>query len=87
MPDISPVARAIVAAFDERYELCGPFDENWQELCLAAALRAVMPHIQIVGGPIHHPNPYAEGLRDRERNIVMTLEVIAAELEGAPPVA
>lgn len=44
MPDISPVARAIVAAFDARYELCGPFDDNWQELCLAAALRVLAEH-------------------------------------------
>lgn len=39
MADLSPATRAIVAAFDARYELCGPFDDNWQELCLAAALR------------------------------------------------
>lgn len=39
MTDLSPAARAIVAAFNDRHELCGPFDGNWQELCLAAALR------------------------------------------------
>ena len=37
--DLSPAAAAIVAAFDDRYENCGPFDDNWQELCLAAVLR------------------------------------------------
>lgn len=26
------------AAFSERYELLGPFDDNWIELCTAAAL-------------------------------------------------
>ena len=44
MTDHSPVTRAIVQAFDDRYELCGPFDDNWQELCLAAALRALAEH-------------------------------------------
>jgi hypothetical protein len=47
MPDISPAQR-IVAAFNERYELCGPFDDDWIEQCLAAALGAaadqVVPH-------------------------------------------
>ena len=38
--DLSPAARAIVAAFNARHELCGPFDGNWPELCQAAALRA-----------------------------------------------
>ena len=41
MADLSPAARSIVAAFNDRHELCGPFDGNWQELCLAAALRAL----------------------------------------------
>ena len=40
MADHRPATSAIVAAFDARYELCGPFDDNWQELCLAATLRA-----------------------------------------------
>jgi hypothetical protein len=38
---LSPAAHSVVQAFDARYELCGPFDGNWQEECLAAALRAV----------------------------------------------
>jgi hypothetical protein len=40
MPDLSP-ADAIVKAFDDRYELLGPLEENWQEVCIAAALRAL----------------------------------------------
>jgi hypothetical protein len=39
MPDPSPTTASIVQAFDDRYELLGPFDDNWQEVCLAAALR------------------------------------------------
>lgn len=40
MTDLPPAAQAVLQAFDDRYENCGPFDD-WQELCLAAALRAV----------------------------------------------
>jgi len=39
MTELSPAAGAIVLAFDDRYERCGPFDDNWQKPCLAAALR------------------------------------------------
>jgi len=39
MPDPSPTTASIVQAFDDRYELLGPFEANWQEVCLAAALR------------------------------------------------
>ena len=75
MPDISPATCAIVAAFDDRYELCGPFDDNWQELCLAAALRAA--------ADLERSNPWgariecagAMWMRDQ-------LLAIAAELEG-----
>ena len=44
MPDLSPAA-AIAKAFDDRYELLGGFDDNWQELCLAAAMRALAVRI------------------------------------------
>ena len=37
---LSPAARAIVDAFNDRYELCGPLEDNWHEVSLAAALRA-----------------------------------------------
>jgi hypothetical protein len=30
-------AQKVLAAFNDRHELCGPFDDNWQELCLVAA--------------------------------------------------
>ena len=69
---LSPAAQAIVKAFDDRYELCGPFDD-WQELCIAAALRAVA--VQVV--------PVDCGSR-RQCNIHRALLAIAAELEGWP---
>ncbi len=49
MTDLSPAAAAIVAAFDERYELLGPLEGNWQEACLAAALTALA--VRIKGAP------------------------------------
>ena len=42
MTDLSPAARAVAAAFRERYEECwrpGPFPARWRETCLADALR------------------------------------------------
>ena len=44
MPDLSPAAARIVKAFDDAYEI-GAFQENWQEDCLAAALRALAARI------------------------------------------
>jgi len=41
MTQLSPAAQAIVKAFDDRYELLGPLEDDWQEQCLAAAFRAV----------------------------------------------
>ena len=45
MPDPSPATASIVKAFDDRYELLGPFEANWQDLCIAAALRALAVRI------------------------------------------
>jgi hypothetical protein len=44
MTNLSPATAAIVKAFDDRYEI-GMFGENWQEECLAAALRALAVRI------------------------------------------
>lgn len=76
MADRSPVTRAMVAAFNARYELCGPFDDNWQELCLAAALRALVEHQRPMWdlGPLCHWSPSIWTRRE--------LRNIAAELEG-----
>jgi hypothetical protein len=45
MPNLSPATASIVQAFDDRYELLGPMEGNWQEICLAAALRALAARI------------------------------------------
>jgi hypothetical protein len=51
MPDLSPAAASIVQAFDDRYELLGGFDDNWQELCIAAALRVVADNAEYLIDP------------------------------------
>ena len=63
MADLSPAAQAIVAAFDERYELLGPLEGNWQEACLASALTALA--VRIKGAP---------GIRQDVLDIVNELE-------------
>ena len=45
MAELSPAAASIVQAFDDRYELLGGLEENWQEDCLAAAFRALAVRI------------------------------------------
>ena len=42
---LSPAAASIVQAFDDCYEIGSIFNENWQEECLAAALRALAMRI------------------------------------------
>jgi len=63
-----PAAQALVAAFDGRYENC--FDDNWQELCIAAVLR----HLAAA-----HGDPESFGAVRPEQ-----LESMAAELEPQP---
>jgi len=45
MTDLSPAAQAVLDAFSDHHELY-PFDDNWQEVCIAAALRALAVRIQ-----------------------------------------
>jgi hypothetical protein len=81
MTDLSPAARTIVQAFDERHELLGPLEGNWQEACLAAALRAAADQV------VPEPNDIDKGsfslaaIRNRCK-VRDQLLVIAAELEG-----
>jgi hypothetical protein len=76
MTDPSPATASIVQAFDDRYELLGPFEANWQEICLAAALRAAADQCKIEWN--YHPDyPETESVI-----IVSDLLAIAAELEA-----
>jgi hypothetical protein len=36
------LAEFLAEAFRVRYELCGPFDGNWVELCLAETIRKLV---------------------------------------------
>ena len=43
MTELSPDTARIVEAFDDYYEM--PHDDNWQELCIAAVLRAAVDQV------------------------------------------
>lgn len=81
MPKLSPTAQAVLVAFDDRYELCGPFDD-WQELCLAAALRAaaeVMPIQELTREP---SDEFEQGLSQGQALAREELLAWADELEA-----
>ena len=78
MADLTP-AQKIVAAFNDRHELCGPFDDDWVEQCLAAALIAAAEQPYEVP-PWYRGDDYwtyRNGV-DAERSRLLTL---ATELE------
>jgi hypothetical protein len=62
MTDLSPAAASIVQAFDDRYELLGPMEGNWQELCIAAVLRAAADQV-VPEHREHYPNTLDERYR------------------------
>ena len=74
MADLSPASASIVQAFDDRYELLGGLEENWQEDCLAAALRAAATRLRC-----DHNQSHQVGGITASR---LQLLAIAAELEG-----
>jgi hypothetical protein len=73
MTSLSRATASIVQAFDDRYEI-GGLDENWQEACIAAALRAAA---QLNPGPFV-PELFGEGWDAA----MGELRNIADELEG-----
>jgi hypothetical protein len=80
---LSPQAQAVLNAFDDHHELCGPFDGNWQELCLAAALRAVADQVvPDVTPPIDDFDEHSIGFAAAHRKYRRELLAIAAELEA-----
>jgi hypothetical protein len=76
---LSP-AQAIVKAFDDRYELLGPLEDDWQEQCIAAAIRALAdqadPKTNIKDISYTHQN-YVDGWKDA----LDVIFAIATELE------
>ena len=81
MTELSPAQKAL-AAFNERDELCGPFDVDWVEQCLAAALRAVadqvVPYEEV---PVLMRGRDLDRLVQRQHTRTQLL-AIAAELRG-----
>jgi len=85
MTELSPAQKA-VAAFNERHELCGPFDDDWVEQCLAAALEAAAD--QVVPEEIEPANAFEEEgyvpgrLREQRQETRRKLLAIADQLEA-----
>ena len=82
---LSPAAQAIVQAFDDRYELLGPLEDDWQEQCLAAALRAVADEVvpdmdEPESGAYNEMHCDIELFTDHQRKRA-TIIAIATELE------
>jgi hypothetical protein len=79
MTDLSP-AQVIVKAFDDRYELLGPLEDDWQEQCLAAALRAAADQLRL-DTPLGDTDADA-GVFAAHHAINAAILAIATELEG-----
>ena len=72
-------ARNIAAAFDKRYQRCEPFADNWQQLSLAAALRALVKEVR------SHPmvsRSHIPQIQRFEKDLMEQILAIAAELVG-----
>lgn len=80
MTELSPAAQAVMDAYRKRYAETlrpGPFVDNWQEVCAAAALRAASDRMMDLIGDICHPE-YMEGIEVSSD----FLDHIATELEN-----
>jgi hypothetical protein len=80
MTDLSPAQKAL-AAFNERYELCGPFDDDWAEQCLAVALEAVADQV-VPKEPMYSFDLRWMYERDTRQTIRSRILAIANELRG-----
>jgi len=81
MTELSP-AQKVLDAFNERHELCWPFDDDWAEQCLAAALEAVADQVvPYEKAPDLMRSPDLERLAQRQHTRAQLL-AIAAELRG-----
>jgi hypothetical protein len=81
MTDLSPAAQAIVKAFDDRYELLGPLEDDWQEQCLADALGALADQV-VPEEPLYGGDQRWEWERDARQASRKKILAIATELEG-----
>jgi hypothetical protein len=80
---LSPAAASIVQAFDDRYELLGPLEDDWQEQCLAAALRAVADQV-VPEEPLYGGDQRWEWERDARQSSRKKMLAIADELKAQP---
>ena len=81
MTDLSPAQKAL-SALNERHELCGPFDDDWVEQCLAAALEAVADQVVPKEWPtIEDYNEYEQGVAAAHIKIRNQILAIADELK------
>jgi hypothetical protein len=81
MSELSPAQKAL-AAFNDRHELCGPFDDDWVEKCLAAALETVADQVVPKEWPtIEDYNEYDQGFAAAHIKYRNQILAIAAELE------
>ena len=81
MTELSPAQKAL-ASFNERHELCGPFNDDWVAQCLAAALEAVADQVlPYEKAPNLMRGPDLERLVQRQHTRTQLL-TIAAELRG-----
>ena len=81
MTDLSPAQKAL-AAFNERYELCGPFDDDWVEQCLAAALEAAVDQVVPTWDQPSWDHELVMGNWQESDRVRRKLLAIAAELRG-----
>ena len=82
MTQLSPKAQAIVKAFDDRYELLGPLEDDWQEQCLAAALCAIADQVVPETEQPGHVIGFELGDWDARRDVRSEILDIATELEN-----
>jgi hypothetical protein len=78
---LSPAAASIVQAFDDRYEINSMFNVNWQEDCIAAALRAAADQV-VPEEPLYGGDQRWEWERDARQASRKKLLAIADELEA-----
>ena len=80
MANLSPAAASIVQAFDDRYEI-NMFNVNWQEDCIAAALRAAADQV-VPEEPLYGGDQRWEWERDARQSSRKKILAIADELEA-----
>ena len=77
MPTPLSPAQVIVKAFNDRYELLGSLEDDWQEQCIAAALGAAADQVAN-----RIPDDCTADVFNRQLDIRAKILAIATELEN-----